>query len=87
MKIKQAIKDGNERGARQQLIEELFYDFHSSRRQVYSMNFVRGIFFGFGTVLGGTVIVAIIVWVLSQLAGWFPPIGDFIHQFINALKR
>lgn len=87
MKIKKAIKDGNEQGARHQLIEELFNDFHSSRHQVYWMNFVRGIFFGFGTVLGGTVLVAIIVWILSQFAGWFPAIGSAIHQFINALQH
>jgi hypothetical protein len=87
MKLKQFIKDGNERSARRRLVEELFYDFHSSRHQVYLMNFFRGIFFGFGTVLGGTVVVAIIIWILSQFAGWFPPIGNAVHQFINALKR
>jgi len=87
MKIRKAIKDGNEKGARHQLIEELFNDFQSSRHQVYWMNFVRGIFFGFGTVLGGTVLVAIIIWVLGQFAGWFPPIGDAVRQFINALQR
>jgi hypothetical protein len=88
MSIKQSIKTGNERGARRQLIEELFQDFHSSRYQVYTFNFVRGIFFGFGTVLGGTVFVAMIVWILSQFIGWFPSIiGDWLHQIIIMLQR
>jgi hypothetical protein len=87
MSIKQSIKDGNERGARRQLFEELFNDFYRSRHKVYLMNFVRGIFFGFGSVLGGTVVVAIIIWILSQLAGWFPPIGEAIHNFITTLQR
>lgn len=87
MAIKQSIKDSNERGARHQLIEELFNDFHRSRHQVYLMNFIRGLFFGFGTVLGGTVLVAFIIWALSQFAGWFPELGNAINQFINALKR
>ncbi len=51
------------------------------------MNFVRGIFFGFGTVLGGTVLVAIIIWVLGQFVDWFPIIGDFIKQIIDAMQR
>lgn len=87
MKIKQVIKDGHERGARRQLFEELFNDFYRSRHKVYLMNFVRGIFFGFGSVLGGTVVIAITIWVLSQFAGWFPLIGESIHNFIITLQR
>lgn len=86
MKIKQTIISNNERGARRQLLEELFNDFNTNRHQVYLMNFVRGICFGFGTVLGGTVVVAFIIWILSQLAGWFPGLGEAINQFINALR-
>jgi hypothetical protein len=83
--IKEKFKQDNERGARRQLIEELFYDFYSSRRKVYWMNFVRGLFFGFGTLLGGTVLVAIIIWLLGQFAGWFPFIGQYIHHIVNTM--
>lgn len=86
-KIANKVKSDNERGARTQLIEELFYDFNRSRVQVYIMNFVRGIFFGFGTVLGGTVLVAIIIAILGYVAGWFPLIGDYINQFIHAIQQ
>jgi len=86
-KVVETVKGKNEIGARHQLIEELFYDFNRSRHQVYKVNFVRGICFGFGTVLGGTVVVAFIVWILGQFAGWFPPIGDYIHQIINAMQH
>ncbi len=86
-KIVSKIKKDNERGARYSLIEELFYDFHRSRKEVYLMNFIRGIFFGFGTVLGGTILVALIVWVLGQFVDWFPFIGDFIKQIIDAMQR
>jgi len=80
-------KINNERLARHKMIEELFYDFNRNRQQIYWMNFVRGLFFGFGTILGGTVLVAIIVWVLSQFAGWIPPLSDFINQFIDIVQR
>ena len=87
MKIVETVKNNNERGARHQLVEELFNDFHRSRYQVYWMNFVRGVFFGFGTLLGGTVLVAILVWVLGQFAGWFPSIGSYAHQIIDAVQH
>ncbi len=86
-KIANIIKKDNERGARQAILEDLFFDFHRNRRQVYLMNFIRGIFFGFGTVLGGTVLVAVIIGVLSQFVDWFPVIGDFIKQIIDAIQR
>lgn len=86
-KIVTKIKEDNERGARHGILEDLFYDFNRSRHQVYKMNFFRGIFFGFGTVLGGTVLVALIIWILGQFIDWFPFIGDFIKQIIDAMQR
>ncbi len=84
-KIKKNIDDGNERGARHQLIEELFNDFHSNRRQVYWMNFTRGLFFGFGTLLGGTVLVAFLIWILGQFDS-LPFIGEYIRNIISTMK-
>ncbi|MBC7869035.1 hypothetical protein H7X69_02565 [Candidatus Saccharibacteria bacterium] len=86
-KIVNKIQNDNDRGARQGILEDLFFDFYRNRRQVYFMNFIRGIFFGFGTVLGGTVLVAIIIGVLGQFVDWFPVIGDFIKQIIDAIQR
>ncbi|MEP7204733.1 MAG: DUF5665 domain-containing protein [Candidatus Saccharibacteria bacterium] len=86
-KIIAKVKKDNEIGARRNLIEELFYDFHRSRKEIYVMNFFRGIFFGFGTVLGGTLLIALTVWILGQFVDWFPFIGDFIKQIIDAMQR
>lgn len=86
-KLKQKVQDSSERGARKQLLEELFTDFYRSRSKVYSINFFRGLFFGLGSVLGGTVIVAIVIWILSQLASWFPPIGQSIQDLVTTLQR
>ena len=86
-KVVTKIKEDNERGARQAILEDLFSDFHRSRHQVYRMNFIRGIFFGFGTVLWGTVLVALLIWILGQFVDWFPFIGDFIKHIIEAMQR
>ncbi|HET8884344.1 MAG TPA: DUF5665 domain-containing protein [Candidatus Saccharimonadales bacterium] len=80
------VKEDNERGARQNLIEELFYDFNRNRVQIFKMNFFRGIFFGFGSVLGGTIVVALLIWLLSFLAGVFPPLGDFFNGISNTVE-
>lgn len=84
--IATSIKQGSERGARTSMIEELFYDFNRSRVQVYKMNFVRGILFGAGSVIGGTVIIALLIWVLSLLGNVIPPLGDFFNGLSDTLQ-
>ena len=58
---------------------------NSNRWSVYKINFVRGIFFGFGSVLGGTVIIAVVIWVLSQLGAVVPFLSDFIQEILDSL--
>ena len=88
-KVTAKLKRDNENGARKAVLEDLFYDFHRSRAEVYKMNFFRGIFMGVGTVIGGTVVIALLVWVLS----WFvniPGIGgtaEQIQQTIQSEKK
>ena len=56
-RIVQKIAHDNEVGARKGVLEDLFNDFNANRAQVYKFNFIRGIFFGLGSVLGGTVLI------------------------------
>ena len=85
--VSQKIKKDNDSGARRAILEDLFYDFHSSRRQVYTMNFVRGVFFGFGSVLGGTIVIAIVVWVLSLLADIPGGFGEFVQYIVDLVQN
>lgn len=85
-KVVEAAADAVNRGARRKLLEELFYDFHTNRWQIYKFNFFRGIFFGFGTVLGGTLLVAVSVSILGQFVEWVPFLGDFIQRIIDAVE-
>lgn len=86
-KVTQKVKKDNEVGARRAILEDLFYDFHSSRRQVYAMNFTRGIFFGLGSVLGGTIVIAFVIWVLSWLADIPGGFGDFIQFVVDTVQN
>lgn len=78
--------EGERMGARRAVIEELFNDMYDDRRNIYTMNFIRGIFFGFGSVLGGTMLIALLVWMLGQFVDWFPVLGDFINGILDAMQ-
>jgi hypothetical protein len=84
-KATEKIKEDNEKGARQGVLEDLFYDFNRSRVEVYKMNFFRGIFFGLGSVLGGTILVALVAWILSFFIH-IPGIGQPIEQVQQSIK-
>lgn len=85
-KVVDKVKKDNEAGARRAIIEDLFYDFHKSRAQVYWMNFFRGVFFGVGSVLGGTIVIALVVWILSLLTDIPGGVGDFIQYVVDTVR-
>ena len=70
-----------------QSIEELFNDFNRSRFTIYKFNFMRGIFFGLGSVLGGTVVLALVVWVLNGLGVLVPGLGGFLHDVVQVMGK
>lgn len=86
-KIVKKIRRDNERGARQNLIEELFFDFNRSRTQIYLINFMRGLFFGLGSVIGGTLVLGLLLWLLSQFVNIFPPLADFFNNLISTMQQ
>lgn len=83
--VKAVIRD-QQMGARRTVIEELFNDYYDDRRNIYLMNFFRGIFFGLGTFLGGTIVVALIVWGLSFFVD-IPGIGGAAQGAKESLQR
>lgn len=67
--------------AREQLLHDITDDFYNQRKRVYRVNFLRGIFFGLGSALGGTLVLATIAWVLSWFVNW-----PLVEQIVDALK-
>ena len=72
--------------AEEQILDDLFYDLYRNRGRVYKVNFFRGIFFGLGTFLGGTVIVAIVVFVLTWLSSLLPHNVSLIDWLLEVLR-
>lgn len=86
-KTAKKLKEANERGAREAVIEQLFNDYNKHRFSVYRTNFVRGIFFGLGSVLGGTILVALLAWLLGQIGDIVPSVvADFIRSVVSAMQ-
>lgn len=86
-KVVNKIRSDNERGARQNLLEELFFDFNRNKTQIYFINFMRGLFFGLGSVIGGTIVLGLIIWLLSQFVNIFPPLADFINNLVTTMQQ
>lgn len=80
------IKTNQAQAAYKTMAEELFQDYYKRRHDVYKMNFVRGIFFGFGSVIGGTVVVALLIWVLSLFIN-FPLIGEYFQDAQRSIEQ
>lgn len=78
------LKHGQQRVAQREVMDTLFNDLYSNRKRVYQLNFVRGIFFGLGSVLGGTLVLAMVIWILTWFVD-FPLIGQWIEKILNAL--
>lgn len=73
------------KSAQKTMLEELFNDLYANRTQIYKLNFFRGIFFGLGSVLGGTIVLALLVWIISLFVN-FPVIGNFFEQTQQTLQ-
>lgn len=80
------LKESQVRGAQRSLIEELFEDHYKNRWNIYKVNFFRGISFGLGSVLGATVVVALMLWVLSWFGG-VPLIGNLSHETSQTIQK
>lgn len=76
--IARQFVDDQVKAAPQAVLEDLFEDYYKRRHQIYWMNLIRGIFFGFGGVLGGTIVVALLLWLLSVFQ--FVPFLDGITK-------
>jgi hypothetical protein len=62
----------------QLMVKDYIYFIGSTRRQIWG-SFVRGVFAGFGGVIGASLVVAIFIVILQYLGG-VPVVGHFFHN-------
>jgi hypothetical protein len=71
-----------------QALEYLLTSHYISKKRLYFENFMRGIFFSLGSVLGAAVLIAFLIWFLS-LFSHLPFIGHFVQLMrdsVNSVK-
>lgn len=92
-KVTAALKKNKEKsdlkkqkGAQEEVLQELFHDMYADRKKIYKVNFFRGVFFGIGTFLGGTVVVALVIWFLTQFVD-IPGIGEFFERLLRVIEQ
>jgi len=66
-------------------LEYLFAAGYVNKKRLYFANFMRGIFFSVGSILGATVVIALLLWILS-LFGNIPLIGDFMRSLESTIN-
>lgn len=56
-----------------------------SKRRIYTMSFIKGILAGFGGVIGATILVALLLWLLSLL-NEVPFLSDVVENIEATLQ-
>ncbi len=84
--VKKSWLEKREEQSREKLLDGLFEDYNKRRRTIYKINFFRGIWFGLGSAIGGSIVLALLVWLSTQLID-FPLLGNFIQTIIDAGRQ
>jgi hypothetical protein len=68
-----------------QALEILFASEHINKKRLYWANFVRGLFFSLGSVLGVAIMVSLLLWVLS-FTSRIPLIGPVFENVQDTVQ-
>jgi hypothetical protein len=67
------------------MMEDLYLANTSKAHRLLWYNFVRGLAYGVGIFLAGTLVVGILIWVLS-LFDQVPVIGPFVQSIVDQIN-
>ncbi len=85
-KIKRFFAKKADESLKYSILEDIFNNYSINTQRIYRVNFLRGIFFGAGSVIGGTAGVAFLAWFLSLFIK-MPVLGEAIKHFIESVSR
>lgn len=68
-----------------QALEDIYLTGYADRKKLLKMSFLKGLAAGFGGVIGATIVVALLLWILS-LFNEVPLIGPFFDTAQNTIE-
>lgn len=68
------------------IVAAIYETGYLNKAQSFKMSFVKGMFQGFGGVIGATILVALLLWTLSFFDE-VPFLGDIVNSVENTVQQ
>lgn len=73
--------------AQRRFTDKLLLEAYGRKQKLLKLSFWQGIMFGLGSAIGGTLVLALLIWLLARVVDWFPILGDLINKIIEHTAR
>lgn len=71
----------------QKFTDNLLLEAYGRKRKLLKLSFWQGMLFGLGSAIGGTLVLALLIWILARVVDWFPILGDLVNKIIEHTAR
>lgn len=73
--------------AQRKFTDKLLLEAYGRKRKLLKLSFWQGVLFGLGSAIGGTLVLALLIWLLARMVDWFPILGELINKIIEHTAR